>query len=183
MIAYLLRGSGGGAARRSRQIVTDLEPESDPAFTRGADVTGVAWPLQSYLEFGALPSAVPCARLHARQITWEWGLAELADSVELIVSELVTNAQRASAGITGSRYRGQWRPGVPPIRLWLGSDKERVLVQVWDGDHHLPEPQAAELEAESGRGLLLVDSLSQEWGASTQDGSSGKMVWALIAVQ
>jgi anti-sigma regulatory factor (Ser/Thr protein kinase) len=183
MIAYLLSNSEGGAARRSRQIVTDLEPGSDPASAIGADVTGVAWPLQSYLEFGALPSAVPCARLHTRQVAWEWGLGELSASVELIVSELVTNAQRASAGITGSRYRGQWRPGVPPIRLWLGSDNQRVLVQVWDGDHHLPEPQAAGLEAESGRGLLLVDSLSQEWGASTPEGSSGKIVWALISVQ
>jgi hypothetical protein len=32
-----------------------------------------AWPLRSGLELGALPSAVPCARLHARQVTWEWG--------------------------------------------------------------------------------------------------------------
>jgi len=31
------------------------------------------WPLRSYLELGALPSAVPCARLHAKQVLWEWG--------------------------------------------------------------------------------------------------------------
>jgi len=35
------------------------------------------WPLQSFLELGALPGAVPCARLHARHVLWEWGLASL----------------------------------------------------------------------------------------------------------
>ena len=50
------------------------------------------WPLRSYLELGALPTAVPCARLHARQLVWEWGLNGLAANTELLVSELVTNA-------------------------------------------------------------------------------------------
>ncbi len=36
------------------------------------------WPLRDFLEYGALPSAVPSARLHARQIAWEWGLSALA---------------------------------------------------------------------------------------------------------
>ena len=70
------------------------------------------WPFQSYLELGALPSAVPCARLHARQVLWEWGTKTLADPVELVVSELVTNALQASEGLTGSRYTGRWTAGV-----------------------------------------------------------------------
>ena len=56
------------------------------------------WPLRSYLELGALPTAVPCARLHARQLVWEWGLNGLAASTELLVSELVINAVKATAG-------------------------------------------------------------------------------------
>jgi hypothetical protein len=138
-----------------------------------------AWPLQSYLELGALPGAVPCARLHARELLWEWALTGLRDDTELVVSELVTNAQKASAGIKGSRYRGRWTAGVPPIRLWLSSDWRNVLVQVWDGDHHVPEPRAIDLDAEGGRGLLLVANLSQEWGAYIPEQSSGKVVWAL----
>jgi hypothetical protein len=59
------------------------------------------WRLRDFLEYGALPSAVPSARLHARQIAWEWGLSALGDNVELLVSELMTNgiaaARRASA--------------------------------------------------------------------------------------
>jgi len=61
-------------------------------------VTPYSLPLRSYLELGALPTAVPCARLHARQLVWEWGLDGLAESSELLVSELVTNAVQAMAG-------------------------------------------------------------------------------------
>ena len=43
------------------------------------------WPLHSFLELGALPGAAPCARLHARHLLWEWGLAALTDSTELVV--------------------------------------------------------------------------------------------------
>jgi hypothetical protein len=39
------------------------------------------------LELGALPTAVPCARLRARHLVWEWGLNGLADSTELLVSD------------------------------------------------------------------------------------------------
>lgn len=138
------------------------------------------WPLRSYLELGALPSAVPCARLHAKHRLWEWGLNGFSDSVELVVSELVTNAQKASAGLTGSRYGGRWTPGAPPIRLSLSSDKERVLVEVWDGDDRFPETQGNDLMAESGRGLLLVTTLSTEWGAYRPEGTSGKVVWAVL---
>jgi hypothetical protein len=139
------------------------------------------WPLESYLELGALPTAASCARLHTKHKLWEWGLSNLSDTAELIVSELATNAQRASAGLTGSRYLGRWRPGVPPIRLWLRSDKKRVLIQVWDGDHHMPERQVAALDDESGRGLLLVETLSAEWGSYPLDEATGKITWAVIA--
>jgi hypothetical protein len=112
-------------------------------------------------------------------VLWEWGLDDFTETVELVISELATNAQRASAGLTGGRYDGRWTPGVPPIRLWLYADKERVLVQVWDGDHRLPERQNVDLEAESGRGLLLIDSLCTEWGSYVPEGESGKVVWAM----
>ncbi len=59
------------------------------------------WPLQDFLELGALVSAVPCARLHARQVLWEWGvLGSLGESTELLVAELVTNAVKASRAAT-----------------------------------------------------------------------------------
>jgi hypothetical protein len=63
--------------------------------------------------------------------------------------------------------------------MGVQSDWERVLVQVWDANHLLPVRQEPELEAEHGRGLLLVEYLSERWGAFRPEGSSGKIVWAL----
>jgi anti-sigma regulatory factor (Ser/Thr protein kinase) len=135
------------------------------------------WPLRSYLELGALRSAVPCARVHVKQVLWEWGLQELSYNVELVVSELVTNSVLASEGLMGSRFNGKWTPGRPPVRLWVWSDKQGVLIQVWDGDDRMPRRRVGELEDESGRGLLLVEAVCDEWGACPMEGASGKVVW------
>jgi hypothetical protein len=139
------------------------------------------WPLRSYLELAPLASAVPCARLHARALLWEWGLPAFHDTVTLIVSELTTNAVAASAGLTGSRYDGRWTPGTPPVRIWLCSDRQRVMAAVWDGSHHRPARAVPDdPEADHGRGLLLVETLSENWGVHTPERSSGKVVWAVM---
>jgi hypothetical protein len=144
------------------------------------DEPGASWPHQSFLELGALPTAAPCARLHATLVLWEWHLGALVRTAALVVSELVSNAVQASAGLTGSRFAGQWAPGIPPVRLWLSADEHRLVIQVWDGSDRPPVPQAVAPEADSGRGLLLVGSLSAEWGCYTPEKSSGKVVWAVI---
>lgn len=154
-------------------------PGIGPASSREGQRPSTAWPLKSHLALGGFPTAVPCARLHARLVLAEWRLNVLIDTVELIVSELVTNAVRASAGLTASRYQGRWQPGSPPVRLWLRSDHERVLIQVWDGNDQMPRRQERGLDAEHGRGLLLVESLSAEWGAFAPDRPGGKVVWAI----
>ncbi len=121
----------------------------------GQVVTPNPWPLRSYLELGALPTAVPCARLHARHLLWEWGLNGLAADAELLVSELVTNAVKATTG------RQQ-----AAIRLQLSSDNTRVRVEVWDADPEPPAPKdltedgTPDLREEGGRGLFLVAALS-----------------------
>ena len=108
------------------------------------------WPLQSQLELGVLPTAVPCARAHTRLVLAEWGLRELADPAELVVSKkLVTNGIRASSGLVGSRFGGRWSAGIPPVRLWLLSDCRTVLVQVWDGNNRMPTRQELDPESEA----------------------------------
>ncbi len=143
-----------------------------------------SWPLQSRLTLGALPGAVPCARLHARQVVWEWGLADLADNVELLVSELVTNAVRASADAAQSRRR-RFRVGLMQVELHLACDRRSVLVQVQDSSPGTPARAEADAEADldgnSGRGLLLVEHLSARWGTQTLQASAGKVVWALVS--
>ncbi len=127
------------------------------------------WPLRSFLELGALPSAVPCARWHAKQLLWEWGLTECSECVELLVCELLTNAIKASQSM-------DW---MYPVRLWLLSDRARVLILVWDANPQPPMRVNASAEAESGRGLLLVETLSKQWSWYGHKEMGGKVVWAL----
>lgn len=128
------------------------------------------WPLRDFLELGALPGAVPCARLHARHILREWALTPLTDQTELVVSELVTNAMRAS------------RAARPPaaVRVWLLSDNRTVAVLVWDASPQAPTRTQASDDAEYGRGLLLVEAASANWGWYAPRNRSGKVVWALL---
>jgi S-adenosyl methyltransferase len=125
------------------------------------------WPLHSHLELRALDTAPSCARKHARQIVQEWGLSALADATELVVSELTTNAVKASRDLLS-----------PVLQLWLVSDHSCVVIHVWDGSKHMPERQYADLDTEGGRGLLIVDAFCSEWGTYTS--ASGKAVWAMI---
>ncbi len=138
------------------------------------------WPLRSYLELRAVPTSAHSARLHAKNVLSEWRLEALTDTVELLVSEIITNALRASAG------NGPLRPETvharaPWMRFWLTSDGHSVLIQVWDGDDHHPCRQDAGPDAEGGRGLLLVETLSTRWGCYPPDGAAGKIVWAVCA--
>jgi len=134
---------------------------------------GRAWPLRSFLELGAYPGAVPCARLHAQQLAWEWGLPGLGECIALVVDELVTNAVRASRSLGENTA----------VRLWLLSDNEKVLVLVWDASRRPPnpaQPVLGELQ-ESGRGLMLVDALSERWAWYFTADTGGKVVWALCS--
>jgi anti-sigma regulatory factor (Ser/Thr protein kinase) len=133
--------------------------------------TGTAgqWPLQDFIELGALPRAVPCARLHARHLLWEWGLTSLSESVELLVSELMTNATKASRSVER----------IEPVRLWLLADKASVLLLIWDASTQAPVRMDINGDAENGRGLLLVESISSSWGWYFPQETGGKVVWAL----
>jgi hypothetical protein len=102
----------------------------------------------------------------------EWDLKALAETGELIVSEMVTNAVRASTGLP-ARHRG-----LPTVQLWLSADHERVLIEVWDADERMPVAHQPDPDAEHGRGLLLVEALSEDWGTYRPAGHPGKIVWA-----
>lgn len=135
----------GSARRKAATSPVERRLDASPVFRfdaggRSAPMTS-AWPLSTYLELAAMPSAVPCARLHARQVAWEWGLGALAETVELVVSEIVTNAIRASVVVAGDRCRRAEPAGVPVVRLLLATNRRRVLVQVWDGCPSKPQRQ------------------------------------------
>lgn len=139
-----------------------------------------SWAVQSVMVIGALPTATPCARLHARTISLEWGLGDLADTVELVVSELVTNAVQASVDHDG-RPRYSPEHGLACVHLRLSTDGLAVLVEVWDESAKPPTPVQPNLADEGGRGLMLVDALTERWGWSLPPSGRGKVVWALVS--
>ena len=103
------------------------------------------WRLASRLELGPLPSAVPCARLHAKHIFREWGLAHIADDAELVISELMTNALNAA----------KLPQGRQPITLQLLVSREYLMIQVWDALTAAPAPRPHAIDSETGRGLEI----------------------------
>lgn len=139
----------------------------------------------SELRLAALVTAVGCARRFARHTLRSWrldGLDELGDSVDLVTSELVTNAVRAT-GITEEhpRYVDLYDqpPNVVIVRLRLLAAS--LFVEVWDADPTPPTSREPTLHEEGGRGLFLVAAVSKAWNFYPSR-AGGKVVWAELAI-
>ena len=82
------------------------------------------------------------------------------ESVPVAVSELVTNSVLHAASTT---------------RVVVVVDRDCVRIEVHDADATLPVPRHPDPDTVTGRGLLLVDALTDRWGAERTGG--GKVVW------
>ena len=106
----------------------------------------------------------------------------LADTTELIASELTTNVVRAATGLDGNpMYDAEG--GLPLLWLRLLSDRTQLMIEVWDNlpaAFGAPVVQHADPDDESGRGLEMVDILSHDWGWEKVSGWDGKRAWALL---
>jgi anti-sigma regulatory factor (Ser/Thr protein kinase) len=131
----------------------------------------------------ALPpryDAVKSAREFTRTTLQQWGLTRQFEGVELVVSELVTNAMRH--GLPDGRPAA----AEPPVRLHLVRWSSRLVCAVRDPSDATPETTApadefVDFSAESGRGLHLVECFSDDWGWHPLSGAlCGKVVWALF---
>jgi hypothetical protein len=68
-----------------------------------------------------------------------------------------------------------------PVRLGLLSDTRRVLILVQDCSPQRPVRANPEADAEGGRGLLMVEAISSQWGwYSAHPAGTGKVTWALL---
>ena len=103
---------------------------------------------------------------------------DTAETAELIVSELVTNAVRYT-GEPADITRHPQRTAVSLIALSLKNFREGLLIEVYDTDSNPPILSSADDSAENGRGLMLVDALSKEWSYSFPPGG-GKIVYCLL---
>lgn len=109
------------------------------------------------------------ARKAVRQAIISWGVSgETVDTVELLVSELVTNAIKHAHG---SR----------DCRLICKFSENELSVAVMDQSSMLPKPRSAKNEEANGRGLMLVKLLADSWG--THSLLCGKAVFFKLIIK
>lgn len=129
--------------------------------------------LVSSLDLAARAEAAPWARRHVRDVLRVWQVAaEQIDMTELAVCELVSNAVRHVP------------PGAPEARvtLTLRHDDTQLVAEVADPDNRPPLARTqTSSEAESGRGLLILEAISEEWDYYLLP-TGGKVVWCTIAL-
>jgi anti-sigma regulatory factor (Ser/Thr protein kinase) len=105
---------------------------------------------------------------------------DTADTAELVVSELVTNAVRFASGpVPAEQYSGRVSAGI----IWLSVRNfgDGLLIEVFDTDANPPVYADDAWDAESGRGLFIVDALSKQWSYFFPPGG-GKVVYCLIEI-
>jgi hypothetical protein len=124
--------------------------------------------LQVQLEIRPDPAEVGRARRWVRSKVAVSGIEAdepLAETLILLVSELVTNAV-VHTGCTAV------------LRLFLpgaAADPAPVRLEVADASTRAPVPRCVDGDATGGRGLALVDGLADRWGWSTE--GAGKRIW------
>ncbi|MFH8798622.1 SpoIIE family protein phosphatase [Streptomyces sp. NPDC017936] len=114
------------------------------------------------------PEALTGARHMIRATVRSWGARDRADEIELVADELVTNALLHTEGAA-----------IVTVRALEGSQR-RLRVEVEDSSSALPRRREAGESGVSGRGLLLVDLLTDVWGVEARGG--GKCVWCEFEV-
>ena len=115
----------------------------------------------------AAPAAAAAARSYVRAAIGAWDVPVDVSVTELLVSELVTNAIRHEEGET--------------VTLVITSAGDQVRVEVHDTSRSVPIPVDGPADAETGRGLMLVASLSKEWGFYRTP--TGKAVYFTLTCQ
>jgi anti-sigma regulatory factor (Ser/Thr protein kinase) len=146
------------------------------ALATSADTCGAADPAETVrtamFRFDPVPESAGKARRAARTVLTSWDLQALAEDVDLVVSELVTNALlHTGVGPGGA---------LDPVRLELECDRDALTCRVVDSCPLPPLPEEAGHDAESGRGLILVEALASAW--DWEDLPEGKAVWARFAL-
>lgn len=152
-----------------------------------AAANAARWPFAASLD-GAVWEQFPAAGTCARSIgagsvracrdfavatLRQWGVCDRDDDIAVVVSELVTNALRhARPAAAAAPATGGW-----PVQVGLARPGPSLLCAVSDPSDRLPVPREPDPLEETGRGLQVVASLSDEWGCSVP-GPMGKIVWA-----
>ncbi|XHM66161.1 ATP-binding protein [Streptomyces nigra] len=106
--------------------------------------------------------AVTTSRRFVDYTLSRWKLTDHAEAAALVMSELVTNAVKASAVIAPKVKPGQAKPE-RVVGVQLRAIEASMHVEVWDRIEETPVRRVPGTDTEGGRGLLLVDALAKQW--------------------
>jgi hypothetical protein len=120
---------------------------------------------------GIEPGSISAARKFATMTMQRWGVADREADVAVVVSELLSNAVRHGLPLALD-------PPERPIRLGLLHWGTSIMCAVADPSEQAPVPREPCWLEESGRGLHVIASLSDQWGSCPAPGQPGKVVWA-----
>jgi anti-sigma regulatory factor (Ser/Thr protein kinase) len=135
----------------------------------------------SYTELTSSPATPSWARCQTRTVLRGWGVnAETIETAELLVSELTTNAVKFTHPASFSWWQSPGRARAERIVLTLRHLTDQVVIEVSDPDMNPPRLGDSGVNAESGRGLMLVDALSKEWSYFFPP-SGGKTVYCVLS--
>jgi len=169
------------APTRPLNPTTTTDAATGPAAANCADA-GVR--LCRVVRLASRLSAVAAARTEVEAAIGAWRVAVDPDAAILLTSELVTNAV-THATTRRRRTGGAARRGfaAEAVLLEIAADDAGLRVDVHDGSGDLPvlADCPADADAETGRGLLLVTSMSAEWGFYRTPG--GKAVYFTLQAQ
>ncbi len=119
-------------------------------------------------------------------VSWKLTLEPTAQSVRLgrdlvhrVLAGSDEDCMQTATILTDELVANAVTHGQPPIRLAIDHDARGVTVAVTDYGPGTPVPQSAARIAESGRGLTIVDVLSDDWGVDALP--DGKRVWFRMA--
>ena len=119
------------------------------------------------------PQSARAARRLTRNTLRDWGLATLAEDAEVIVGEFVANAVTHAAAVHDRKATAE------NLGLRLLRRTGEVICAVLDPSDVAPVLKTPGGAEEAGRGLQMVDALSDVWGWSPVAGR-GKAVWAIL---
>jgi len=160
---------GPGGAARIPGVAVDDSSQTTPCPTRDhRDDPGS----HASADLAAEPAAAARARRLTRDTLVRWHLDHLADDAQAIASELAANAIAAAVPA---------RAALPAIIFAVHQRPGQIRVIVWDNGPGRPRRAEPGPDAERGRGLGIIDTLTdRNWGWWPTPESGGKVVWAAL---
>jgi anti-sigma regulatory factor (Ser/Thr protein kinase)/anti-anti-sigma regulatory factor len=125
--------------------------------------SGRVLPERFRVRSGPTANVVAEARALVARACATWGVVEVSEDAELVVSELCSNAVRHAR---------------TPMQVLVRRTASHLYIEVFDGSPRMPVERTVDVLADSGRGLFIIGRFTSAWGSNRV--GAGKVVWAAL---